>query len=295
MLGALYAVITVLAWGIWLAPSQNIPFRSPLVRTFYVAAANLALATLVFGLQGFKGLTWDVFWLPFSGGLVWALSAFLAFSATDLLGLARAYGLWAPVNVGVSLLWGAVIFDEFLQASPRMLLTLVLSLAIILAGILLIIFAKGSGVQSQSRWALWLGLLGALGAGVLWGTYYLPIKLSAASLWVAAFPLALGISAGSTLLAILTRQPLRLARRSDLLKVSITGLLWGIGNYSMLLLVEQIGAGRGFTISQLGIVVNGLIGVYLLKDPSPGSRPAVLTLLGCVLATIGGIMLGNLK
>jgi glucose uptake protein len=45
----------------------------------------------------------------------------------------------------------------------------------------------------------------------------------------------------------------------------------------------------------LGIVVNGLIGVYLLKDPHPGSRAATLTLLGCVLATIGGILLGNLK
>jgi glucose uptake protein len=62
----------------------------------------------------------------------------------------------------------------------------------------------------------------------------------------------------------------------------------------MLLLVEQIGAGRGFTISQLGIVVNGLIGVYFLKDPSPKSRAATLTLIGCVLATIGGILLGNI-
>jgi glucose uptake protein len=72
-------------------------------------------------------------------------------------------------------------------------------------------------------------------------------------------------------------------------------LLWGIGNYGMLLLVDQIGAGRGFTISQLGIVVNGLVGFYLLKDPPPKSPPATLTLAGCLLATLGGILLGNLK
>jgi len=60
-------------------------------------------------------------------------------------------------------------------------------------------------------------------------------------------------------------------------------------------LVGQIGAGRGFTISQLGVVVNGLIGVYVLKDPQPRSRAAALTLAGCVLATLGGILLGNLK
>jgi glucose uptake protein len=166
---------------------------------------------------------------------------------------------------------------------------------IIITGVLLIIFAKGFGGQSQSRDAFLTGLLGALGAGVLWGTYFIPIKLSAASLWVAAFPLSVGIFAGSTLLVALTRQPLRLPCISDYARVSATGLLWGIGNYGMLLLVDQIGAGRGFTISQLGIVVNGLIGVYLLKDPPPKSRAAALTLAGCVLATIGGILLGNLR
>ena len=34
---------------------------------------------------------------------------------------------------------------------------------------------------------------------MLWGSYFIPIKLSAASMWVAAFPLALGIFAGSAL------------------------------------------------------------------------------------------------
>jgi glucose uptake protein len=295
MLGTLYAVVTVLAWGIWLAPSQNIPFKNQRIRTFYVAAANLALATLIFFLQGFRGLTWQIFWLPFIGGLVWAVSGFMAFTATDLLGMARAYGLWAPINVGVSILWGTVIFDEFIALRPLMLLMLVISLAIIITGILLIILAKGTGAHTESRRAFWIGVLGALGAGVLWGTYFIPIKISSASTWVASFPLAVGIFAGSTVLVALTSQPLRLDQASEYARVSATGVLWGIGNYAMLLLVEQIGAGRGFTISQLGIVVNGLIGVYVLKDPQPGSRAATLTLIGCILATIGGILLGNLK
>ena len=90
-------------------------------------------------------------------------------------------------------------------------------------------------------------------------------------------------------------QPLHLNNTGEYLRVVSTGLLWGIGNYSMLLLVEQIGTGRGFTISQLGVVVSGLIGVFFLKDPHPRSRAAVLTLIGCVFATIGGILLGSLK
>jgi len=32
-----------------------------------------------------------------------------------------------------------------------------------------------------------------------------------------------------------------------------------------------------------------------LKDPQPKTRAATLTLIGCVLAMIGGVVLGNLK
>jgi glucose uptake protein len=293
MLGLLYAIITVTAWGTWLAPSQNIVFRNQQIKTFYVAAANLALATLVFALQGFRGLTWSVFWLPFLGGLVWSVSGFLAFTATNRLGMARASGIWTPLNVVVSIFWGVVIFGEFLKVGSLTLALLALALLIILAGVLMIIFAK-AGEQLVGSFS-WIGLLGALGSGVLWGTYFIPIQLSKASMWIAAFPLALGIFAGSLALAAFTRQPLRLEKASDTLRVLSTGLLWGIGNYGMLLLVGQLGAGRGFTISQLGVVVNGLIGVYVLKDPHPRSRAAILTLAGCALATVGGILLGSLK
>ena len=94
---------------------------------------------------------------------------------------------------------------------------------------------------------------------------------------------------------LLGRQAPRLEKRSDYARVGLSGLLWGVGNYGMLLLVNEIGAGRGFTISQLAVVVNALIGVYWLKDPQPKTRAATLTLVGCVLAMAGGVVLGNLK
>lgn len=295
MLGLLYALITVLAWGLWMAPSQTIPFKNQQIKTFYVAAANLVLATVVFAFQGFRGLTWSVFWLPFLGGLVWSVSGLLAFTATNHLGMARAFGIWAPINVVVSIFWVVVIFGEFLASGPLTPVLLVVSLAVIITGVLLIIFAKGTSGQSTSGSIFWTGVVSALGAGVLWGTYFIPIQLSAASMWVAAFPLSLGIFAGSAVLVALTRQPLRLDQGAEYLRVSTTGLMWGIGNYSMLLLVAQLGTGRGFTISQLGVVVSGLTGVYLLKDPPPGSHAAIRTLVGCVLATFGAILLGGLK
>jgi glucose uptake protein len=63
----------------------------------------------------------------------------------------------------------------------------------------------------------------------------------------------------------------------------------------MLLLVDVIGAGKGFTIAQISVVVSALIGIYWLHEPPPQTRVANWTLVGCVLATVGGIVLGNLR
>jgi hypothetical protein len=37
------------------------------------------------------------------------------------------------------------------------------------------------------------------------------------------------------------------------------------------------------------------MGIFILKDPAPHTRAAAMTVAGCILATIGGIVLGILK
>ena len=81
----LYALLTIIAWGIWLIPSQNVKFSGQQVRTFYVAAANLLIAVLFAATQGFHKVTADVFWLPFLGGMVWSLGGWAAFESVSTL------------------------------------------------------------------------------------------------------------------------------------------------------------------------------------------------------------------
>lgn len=114
-------------------------------------------------------------------------------------------------------------------------------------------------------------------------------------MWIAAFPMAVGIFVGSGLLLMLGCESPCLTGVRDYARVSATGVLWTIGNYGMLLLVGELGAGKGYTIAQLSVVVNALAGIFLLKEPRPATRAAHMTLLGCALATLGGILLGNLK
>lgn len=295
----IYALIPVIAWGTWLAPAQNVRFPNQQVKTLYVTSANLGLALLVLFIQGFGSLgtlSAGSFGMVLVGGVLWAFSGLCAFTATAQIGTARAFGIWAPLNIVVSMLWGALLFGEFPDLSRASQLTLAAALAIILAGVLMIIFAKGAALpNSLVRRRAWLGYAGAVGAGVLWGSYYIPIQAAGVSMGVGAFPLAIGMFGGSLALARLAGQPPRLRRTGDVLRALLTGVMWGVGNYGMLLLVGTLGAGRGFTISQLSVVVNALVGILWLKNPRPRSRAAWMTLLGCGLATTGGILLGSLK
>lgn len=296
MLGILYALLTIFAWGTWLSPSQNVAFKGQQIKTFYVAAVNLLLVSLISSTQGLFGqLRLSMFWLPFIGGVIWSVSCLCAFTGTKHIGMAKAFGIWAPMNIIVSIIAGAIMFGEFVNTGLLNLLLLGVAVIIIIAGVLLIIFSKGSGEASRDKRAFTLGLLGAVGAGILWGIYYIPIKMSQLSLWIAAFPLAVGIFAGSVMLVALSRQSVKLNSRMDYLRTLATGMLWSAGNYGMLLLVDELGAGKGYTLAQLSVVVNALMGIYVLKDPQPKTRAAVLTLIGCVLATVGGILLGNIK
>ena len=291
----LYAAVTVLAWGIWLVPSQNVRFSGQQVRIFYVAVTNLFIAGMVAAAKGLHKITPDVFWFPFVGGLIWALGGWAAFTATDKIGLVRAYGIWAPLNILVSIFFGAVLFREFVSLNAHTTLILLTSLALIITGVLIIVFSKDGGPDTRSGHASVWGLACAIAAGFLWAAYYIPVKISNASMWVAAFPLACGMFVGCLAIVVISRQPMRLPGGNAYLRAIGSGFLWACGNYGMLLMVETLGAGKGYTISQLALVVNAICGIYVLKTPAPHTRPARLSLAGCVIATIGAITLGRLK
>lgn len=291
-----YALLTLLGWGTWLAPSQKVLFPNQQIKTLYVVLTNLVLAAPVAFWRGGMGeVTTGMFWLTVLGGLIWAVGGWCAFTATNKLGIAKAFGIWAPLNIIVSLIWGAVLFHEFLDIRAGSILWLVIAILTVLAGILLIIFAKGTDDPVESAGASRPGIAAAMGAGIFWGSYFIPIKYSGVSPWSGAFPLAIGMAAGGVILALLSRESWKLKASGDYVRAGLTGALWSLGNYGALLLVDAIGAGKGFTIAQISLVISALIGIYWLHEPPPGTRVANRTLLGCVLATIGGIMLGNLR
>ena len=300
MTGIIFAIITVLAWGAWLAPSQKVQFANPQIKTMYVAFGNLLLATVVLFIAGAHQLTSSIFWLPFIGGIIWAISGQFAFTATSKLGMAKAFGTWAPLNILMGLVWGIILWNEWSDASATTIIWVIASVVILIAGIMFIVFSgSNNGKVAQTSKETLIGFFGAFMAGILWGTYYVPSAYFAkdinVSAYITAFPLAVGMFTGSFILALITKKTFALSSGAAYLRTLSTGLLWGIGNFSMLLMIGQIGQGKGATIAQLCVVVNAVIGIWYFKEPAPKSRAAKLIMIGVVLASIGGIILGNIK
>jgi glucose uptake protein len=297
MATVLYAILTVLAWGTWIGLAQYADEADAHLKTSYVTAGSLTFAVVAPAVLGRPGVadvrfTLAAWWVPLLGGVIWALGNVCALSAADRLGIARAAAIWTSLNIALAVIWGATLFGEFSQLGPARLAVDGVVLLGVVGGLTLVTLAKGDEGAARS-WASG-GLAAAAGAGVLWGSYFVPVQASGVSPWLANIPLAAGMSIGSLALLLVPGRPRRAtpAHRRAYAVLPAAGALWGVGNVAMLLLVQAVGAGRGFTVAQLGLVLNALVGIYLFKHPKPGSRAAAVTLCGVALATAAGILFG---
>ena len=84
IVGVVFALMCVMAWGSWLVPSQNVKFSNEQAKAFYVALSTLISMILVVAIRGELGALGSAgAWVPVLGGLIWAVSAYCAFLACN--------------------------------------------------------------------------------------------------------------------------------------------------------------------------------------------------------------------
>ncbi len=312
----LLALSTVLAWGLWIPVAQIVPGVPQRSRTFYATLANTVFAAvaLVVG-GGHLSFGWKPFWLPFAGGVVWTAGNYTAFRASENIGLARASGTWTPLNIITAFVWGALLFGELDGLSTPRIVVLAAGLVLVLVGVFFIVRSREEAsapalvaaaptresstvaslpAASEASYGHRRGLVLACAAGLLWGSYFVPAQWAKVPAQVGNFPLALGIVAAGTALVMSNGGPARLSARGTAVQLG-AGLLFGVGNVSLLALVTRVGTGVGFTIAQLSLLVNVSVGIFVFKVPRPGSHAARTALVGIALAGIGGVAIGALK
>ena len=306
----LLAFVLVAALGTWIPLAQLLPGTPGRSRVFYVAVGNAVFAGIAVLASG-AGLVfgWRGFWLPLAGGVVWTAGNYCVFKASETIGLARAAGTWTPLNIVVAFAWGALLFGELDGFSKARFAVIGVAFLVVVAGVLLIAGSRDgpSGQPSSSSprpaaaaesgrraTTARAGLLWAGGAGVLWGSYFVPAQWAAVPAQVSDFPLALGILGAALALALPAGEPVKLGVRATSAQLG-AGVLFGIGNLALLALVARVGTGTGFTIAQLSLLVNASVGVWVFHVPEPGTRQARKVLAGIVLAGIGGCVIAAMR
>lgn len=316
-----WSLMTVVSWGVWLVPIHFAASQAERSKTLSITLGNLLVALLVAAGLGFHGLTPASAWPSLLGGVAWTISGLCAVYAVRALGIARAMGIWAPLNILVSIVWGLTVFGEFWALRGVELVWFFTAVLGLIAGVWAIIagqtrrsapppesapIAADGGnavsveptevVSSPNPRTVWLGVLGAMATGVGWGSYFIPIRLAGVSPWVAAFPMAVGMALMAACLYVIGRVMggVDAPRRGSLSWLPmVAGVIWALGNYGSLQMMEHLGTGIGFTIAQACLVINASIGVFAFREPAPRSTEARWVLVGVLLVTAGAVALGQ--
>jgi len=260
-------VISGLAAGAWLggaeAPTKLVtvglsPFVISLAMVVGVFVARWTLPTVLRGtgyvFQDLRARAHLVIWAILAGAL-WAVANTLTVFAIRDVGLSVAFALW-NINSLVGLFWGWYLFNELRGAGARQGSKVLGGASAIVAGACLLAYATAQhGVGTPHRAA---GVLAALGAGLLWGTMYIPYRKAYISgmnplSFVTVF--TVGELFTMTALALVFRggfTPLlkELAQaRAALFWLFLGGFCWVLGDLFQQYAAKYIGIGRGIPLS----------------------------------------------
>jgi drug/metabolite transporter (DMT)-like permease len=179
-------VLCGLAAGAWLgaaeAPTKlvTLGFSPFMISLGMVVGVFVARWTLPMALKGttyvFKDLREKphlILWGILAGGL-WAVANTLTVFAIRDIGLSVAFPLW-NTNSLVGLFWGWLLFKELRGAGSAQWIKVLGGAVAIVGGACLLGLASTHGSTAPSQRAI-AGIAAALGAGLLWGTMYIPYR-----------------------------------------------------------------------------------------------------------------------
>jgi drug/metabolite transporter (DMT)-like permease len=190
-------------------------------------------------------------------GMLWAVANTLTVFAIRNVGLSVAFPLW-NTNSLVGLFWGWLLFNELRNSGARQWLKVVCGAAGIVSGACVLAYATTHHAGSGPEGTTTLGILAALGAGLLWGTMYIPYRkayisgmnpLSFVTVFTfgelgTVFGLALVFGGGyHAVMADLTKA------RPVMLWLFLGGFCWVLGDLFQQYAAKYVGISRGIPLS----------------------------------------------
>jgi glucose uptake protein GlcU len=205
-------------------------------------------------------------------GCIWAVANTLTIFAIRDVGLSIAFPLWNS-NSLLGILWGFIFFNELRGAGWRRWTGVLGGVLVMCFGAWMLAVASSAAATGPASHAS-RGVAAALGAGILWGTMYIPYRkayltgmnpLSFVTFFTfgeVGMMAALAVSFTGT--AGLWRQ--LVGAREVLFWLMLGGFVWVIGDLFQQYAAKYVGISRGIPLSNSNQIWGLLWGVFVFGE-----------------------------
>ncbi len=250
------------------------PVVVSLIMVIGVFLARWSLPALILGTSSIRADVGRaphlILWALLSGCL-WAVANTLTIYAIRDIGLSIAFPLWNS-NSLLGILWGFLFFNELRQAGWRRWAGVLGGALVMCIGAAMLAIASSSsqGPAAHSLSGVWA----ALGAGILWGTMYIPYRkayltgmnpLSFVTFFTFGELGMMTALAVSTLGVRSLWQELASAR-SVMFWLMLGGFIWVIGDLFQQYAAKYVGISRGIPLSNMNQLWGMLWGILVFGE-----------------------------
>ena len=302
----LLGILSGLTAGAWLgaaeAPTKLVtiglsPMVISLVMVVGVFLARWSLPALILGASSIRAdarrtphlIVWAIL-----AGCLWAVANTLTIYAIRDIGLSIAFPLWNS-NSLLGILWGFLFFNELRGAGTRRWLGVLGGTLIMCFGAAILAIASSGthapGVNPTH------GVLAALGAGVLWGTMYIPYRKAYLSgmnplCFVTFFTIGeLGMMSTLSFGTLGAQQLFHqlTSARGVIFWLMLGGFIWVIGDLFQQYAAKYVGISRGIPLSNTNQLWGLLWGVLVFGELHGRSTTTYTQVIGGSLLMILGV------
>ena len=286
--------------GAWLgaaeAPTKLVsvgvsPIVISLIMVIGVFLARWSLPALILGTSSIRAdlrrAPHLIIWALLAGCL-WAVANTMTIFAIRDIGLSIAFPLWNS-NSLLGILWGFIFFNELRQAGWRRWTGVLGGAWSCASGAALLAIA--SSTQAPAAHSM-RGVWAALGAGILWGTMYIPYRKAYLSgmnplSFVTFFTFGeLGMMAALAI-GYLGLSPLwheLTSARDVLFWLMLGGFIWVIGDVFQQYAAKYVGISRGIPLSNSNQLWGLLWGIFVFGELHGSGTSTYMQVIGGSLA-----------
>jgi drug/metabolite transporter (DMT)-like permease len=227
-------------------------------------------------------------------GCMWAVANTLTIYAIRNVGLSIAFPLW-NTNSLLGIFWGFLLFNELHYAGwKRWLGVLGGALCMFTGATLLAIASSHQAAPGKAA----LGIFAALGAGILWGTMYIPYRKAYLTgmnplSFIAFFTVGELVTMTVVALAYRGATPLwheLVGAREVLFWLMLGGFVWVIGDLFQQYATKYVGICRGIPLSNTNQLWGLLWGILVFHELRGASQTVYVQVAGgSLLMALGAV------